>query len=73
MKWLFHAANAPLPEDAEDAEGGVEIFNMRDASAEDTVAGLLGKKIHSSDNGSDNRSDTSSDTMKSSTELEEKV
>ena len=35
VKWLFHAAEAPLPED------GVNVHNMRTASAEDTLAAVL--------------------------------
>lgn len=35
VKWLFHAAQAPLPAE------GVEVLNMRDQSAEDVIRGLL--------------------------------
>jgi len=35
VKWLFHAADAPLPDDS------VEIVNMRELSAEDAGAKLL--------------------------------
>ena len=35
VKWLFHAAQAPLPKE------GVEILNMRESSAEDVTRGLL--------------------------------
>ena len=34
VKWLFHAAGAPLPSD------GVQVFNMRVDSAENICAGL---------------------------------
>ena len=34
VKWLFHAAGAPLPKD------GVEILNMREQSADDVMRGL---------------------------------
>ena len=37
VKWLFHAAGTPLPEE------GVEILNMREESAEAIVGGLLGE------------------------------
>ena len=43
IKWLFHAAEAPLP------EKDVEIFNMRNANAQETVDGLLGKRPSSND------------------------
>ena len=36
VRWLFHAANNPLPED------GVEILNMREDSAESILRELLG-------------------------------
>ncbi len=36
VRWLFSAAEAPLP-------AGVEVRNMRSESAEDTVAALLGR------------------------------
>ncbi len=35
VKWLFHAAGTPLPEE------GVEVLNMREDSAASVVAGLL--------------------------------
>ena len=35
VKWLFHAAGAPLP------DTGVEVLNMREASAEAVADGLL--------------------------------
>ena len=35
VKWLFHAAGTPLPDD------GVEVLNMREASADDVVKELL--------------------------------
>lgn len=35
VRWLFHAAQNPLPED------GVEILNMREEDAEDIVRALL--------------------------------
>ncbi len=35
VKWLFHAAGAPLP------EAGVEVFNMRERDADDIVPLLL--------------------------------
>jgi hypothetical protein len=34
VKWLFHAAGAPLPKD------GVEILNMREQSADDVMRSL---------------------------------
>ena len=37
VKWLFNAAGAPLPED-----GGVDVCNMRTASADQVVQMLLG-------------------------------
>lgn len=37
VKWLFNAAGAPLPGD-----GGVDVCNMRTASAEQVVQMLLG-------------------------------
>lgn len=37
VKWLFNAAGAPLPED-----GGVDVCNMRTATAEQVVQMLLG-------------------------------
>jgi hypothetical protein len=36
VKWLFHAAGAPLPEQ------GVEVINMRTDPAESVVAAVLG-------------------------------
>ncbi len=36
VKWLFHAAQAPLPKE------GVEILNMRERSADDVSRALLG-------------------------------
>jgi hypothetical protein len=35
IKWLFHAGGAPLPDD------GVEVVNMRTATAEDAVTAML--------------------------------
>ena len=35
VKWLFHAAGNPLPDE------GVEVLNMRDGSADDVVKELL--------------------------------
>jgi hypothetical protein len=35
VKWLFHAAGTPLPKD------GVEVLNMREASAEEVSRRLL--------------------------------
>jgi hypothetical protein len=37
VKWLFHAAGAPLPKD------GVEILNMREQSADAIMSGLQPK------------------------------
>ena len=37
VKWLFHAAGAPLPKE------GVEILNMREQSADDVMRSLDGK------------------------------
>ena len=37
VRWLFHAAGAPLPEQ------GIEVLNMREQSAGEVVCGLLGK------------------------------
>ena len=34
VKWLFHAAGAPLPKE------GVEVLNMREQSADDVMRGL---------------------------------
>ncbi len=34
VKWLFHAAEAPLPKE------GVEILNMREQTAEQVLSGL---------------------------------
>jgi hypothetical protein len=34
VKWLFHAAEAPLPKE------GVEVLNMREQSADDILSGL---------------------------------
>lgn len=36
VKWLFHAAKAPLP------ETGIDVLNMRVASADEITAALLG-------------------------------
>jgi hypothetical protein len=36
VKWLFHHAGAPLPED-----GRVEILNMRESSADEIASALL--------------------------------
>ncbi len=36
VKWLFHAADAPFPED----ESAIEVLNMREQSAEQIVAQL---------------------------------
>ena len=33
VKWLFHAADAPFPED----ESAIEVLNMREQSAEEIV------------------------------------
>ena len=38
VRWLFHAAQSPLPKE------GVEILNMREQKAEDVVRSLLGEK-----------------------------
>ena len=38
VKWLFHAAGAPLPRE------GVEVLNMRTQSAEEVVRRLLPEK-----------------------------
>ncbi|MEE2638717.1 MAG: hypothetical protein VYE68_15960 [Acidobacteriota bacterium] len=35
VKWLFHAAGTPLPDE------GVEVLNMRETSADDIVKDLL--------------------------------
>ena len=35
VKWLFHAAKTPLPEQ------GVEVLNMREQSADEVADGLL--------------------------------
>ncbi len=37
VKWLFHAAEAPLPKE------GVEILNMREKSADEIMGGLQPK------------------------------
>ncbi len=39
VRWLFHAADAPLPQD------GVEIFNMREAGAAATAFWSPGRPI----------------------------
>ena len=38
VKWLFHNAGVPFPQE----EGKVEVLNMRDQSAEDIVNELTG-------------------------------
>lgn len=38
VRWLFHAAQSPLPKE------GVEILNMREQKAEDVVRALLQEK-----------------------------
>ncbi|MFQ5489147.1 MAG: hypothetical protein ACE5GE_00385 [Phycisphaerae bacterium] len=43
VKWLFHAAGAPI------AEQGVEILNMRDLPADDIVPLMLNGKAMTSD------------------------
>ena len=35
VKWLFHAAGTPLPDE------GIEVLNMRESSAEDVIKELL--------------------------------
>ena len=40
VKWLFHAAGTPLPDD------GVEILNMREQSADEVVSQLLNPEGH---------------------------
>jgi hypothetical protein len=42
VKWLFHQAGAPFPED-----GRVEVVNMRDSSAEQVLGALLGEEASS--------------------------
>jgi hypothetical protein len=42
VKWLFHSARTPLPEQ------GVEILNMRECTPEDVVRGLLPERGASS-------------------------
>ena len=37
VRWLFHAAGSPLPEQ------GIEVLNMREQSAGEVVCGLLGE------------------------------
>ncbi len=39
VKWLFHAAGTPLPDD------GVEILNMREQSANEVVSQLLTHRV----------------------------
>lgn len=39
VQWLFHAAGTPLPDD-----GRVQVRNMREESAEDVIAALLGRE-----------------------------
>lgn len=41
VKWLFNAAGAPLPDDG-GVGGGVDVCNMRTATAEQVVQMLLG-------------------------------
>lgn len=38
VRWLFHAAQAPLPKE------GVEVLNMRDAQPADVVGRLLSRE-----------------------------
>ena len=38
VKWLFHAAGTPLPEE------GIEVRNMREEGAEEVIAALLGNQ-----------------------------
>jgi hypothetical protein len=38
VKWLFHAAGAPLPAE------GVDVLNMREKSADDIMRGLAERK-----------------------------
>lgn len=38
VKWLFHAAEAPLPKE------GVEVLNMREKSADEILRGLSEQK-----------------------------
>lgn len=38
VRWLFHAADNPLPED------GVEILNMREENTDDLLERLLGRR-----------------------------
>jgi hypothetical protein len=39
VKWLFHAAGTPLPEE------GVEVLNMREQDADEILGALLGESI----------------------------
>lgn len=41
VRWLFHAAGTPLPEQ------GVAILNMRESASEDVVRGLLDEGVTS--------------------------
>lgn len=43
VKWLFHHAGTPLPDD-----GRVEVLNMRDTPADDIVSSLLSDSRSSS-------------------------
>lgn len=38
VEWLFHSAGAPFPKDG---ESPVEVFNMREQSADEIVESLL--------------------------------
>ena len=40
VKWLFHHAGVPFPDD-----GRVEVLNMRDRPAEDIATALLGETV----------------------------
>lgn len=41
VKWLFYAAQTPLPKE------GVEVLNMREQTSEDVIRGLLAKPLDS--------------------------
>lgn len=41
VRWLFHAAKCPLPVE------GVDVLNMREASAEAVIGALLAETTHS--------------------------
>lgn len=45
VRWLFHAAGTPLPEQ------GIEVLNMREMEADQVVAGLLETPVAADEGG----------------------